>query len=90
MSSETNFPCLTSTGHVNTIKALIDMGAWLPPDKTWHMSSAVMFWLGHESLEGFLPDCTSREDLHQGLCAEAVRIRHSFHESRKDWGEDSD
>jgi ankyrin repeat protein len=83
MSSEKTFPSLTGTGYAKTIKTLIEEGACLPPDQTWHLSSVVLFWQGYKSLQDFLADCTTKENFHQSLRAEEVDKRNEIHEARK-------
>ena len=40
-----------------TIKTLIGMGAWLPPDTTWRLSEDLLFRLGYKTLDQFLAAC---------------------------------
>jgi hypothetical protein len=72
MSSEKMFPALTGEGYSLIIKALLDMGAWLPPTTTWHLSSVVLFWLGYKTLDDFLVACAKRDHGYQGLSEEFV------------------
>ncbi|KAH4842273.1 hypothetical protein HBI23_219640 [Parastagonospora nodorum] len=85
MSNAKSFPSSTGKGHVLIIKALIGMGAWLPSDKTWHLSNAVLSWLGHKSLEDFLANCTSMEIPRRDLCAEEVRRRAFWGSKNSGW-----
>jgi hypothetical protein len=78
------FTTFANTGSVRIIHALIQAGAWHPPDTTWCLSSKVLFWLGCMSLEEFLAAVTLGENMQTEMAA-SVMHRLYCHDKAQPW-----
>jgi hypothetical protein len=57
VGEKNEFPAKSGKAYASIIQSLIEMGAWLPPDTTWHFSGKLVQWLGYASLDEFPVGC---------------------------------
>jgi ankyrin repeat protein len=57
LSEEGVFPAARGRAYMRIIHRLVQMGARLPADVTWHFPDKLLLWLGYASLDKFLVAC---------------------------------